>query len=674
MTKGRAAGLFAVAIVAVLLATPLATGQPSVTSPSGASDLLTWDVIACPGQAPGTSPGGQSDDGKLDVCAQVPDVPGGTYHLADVAYLSELVGKTTPTTIANGSTGASPAVSLAVLPSSVVPGQTVTVTGTLRRAYKVKQGSVAFCWGGCPGGLRYDGVAVTWRSATTFTAHITIPDAPWAQTGPDEVVSPLRGAYELGVQCVELIARCGLGPAEGEVAVHLRASARYTCRTVPRCAELHVSPAGAAPGDVVRVSGYAPLVNMFAPGEPVLGLIDGERGGPASGGVTFAAQAQRFGGFTTQVRAGNAVLRVEAAPTWASLGHLAPLSQVQAGEPPLSANPAAPSSVAWCSGGFVDMEGPAGTTKVPTAGATALLLATKQFAGSDRDEFEDCSTVAVDGPAVFVGYAYSPQLYAPAVDTVALYSTDEGATWSFVPVPAGSSLSSFGGFRYGAGGAVDALFTTTNEGTGTTVAVPAVEQYTGGPSPWSEVPYSCPTLGPCITWDAGGAPDCGMNLSFAQVLASTDGGRQWALPPRFLGQVETCWSASVVALSPTEALVVGVDGGAYNYAGVYPMVMTKDSGRTWQLVSLPPLPGQLPGQDQQSLLELPNGAIVATSQAPWQLLAPEATRWCPVATMPAHVADAHGFTVTSGALWWLASSSPGDLAYHVAATSLTCGH
>lgn len=270
------------------------------------------------------------------MCVQVPDVPGGTYHLAAVADLTQLVGKITPTTVANGSTGASPAVSLTVLPSSVAPGQTVTVTGTLRRAYKVKQGSVSFCWGGCPGGLRYDGVAVAWRSATTFTAHITIPDAPWAQTGPDQVVSPLRGDYELGVQCVELIARCGLGPAEGEVTVHLRASASYTCQTVPGCAELHVSPAVAAPGDVVRVSGYAPLVNMFAPGQPVLGLIDGEKGGPSSGGVTFAAQAQRFGGLSTEVRAGNAVLRVERAPTWASLGHLAPLNQVQAGEPPLS--------------------------------------------------------------------------------------------------------------------------------------------------------------------------------------------------------------------------------------------------------------------------------------------------------------------------------------------------
>jgi hypothetical protein len=640
-------------------------------APSGASDVLTWGAALCPGQVPGPAPEVQSTDGKVDVCIQVPDVPGGTYHLAVVDYLTRLLGRTTPTTVPNGSTGASPAVSLSVAPGSVAPGQTVTVTGTLRRAYKVKASSVSLCWGGCPGGLRYDGVAVDWRSATTFVTRITVPDAPWAQTGPDELVSPVTGDYELGVQCVELVHECGLGPAEGEVAVHLRATARYTCQTVAGCAELHASPALAAPGDVVRVTGYAPLAEMNAPGQPLFGVVDGERGGPPGGGVTFTAGGAFAGALTLELHAGNAAVRVEPVPAFASLGRLTPLGQVPASEPWLSANPAAPSLVALCADGSVNLEEPTGTAEVPTTGATELLLADKQFAKLGKDQFEDCSTVAVDGPAVFVGYAYAPELDAPAIDGVALYTTDGGSTWSFVPVPTGSSLSGFGGFRYGAGGAVDALFARAEPPTGLPVPVPAVEQYSGGA--WSEVPFACPPLGPCVTWGAGGVADCGMNPSFAQVMASTDGGRHWVAPPRSLGLVETCWPASVVALSPTEALVVGVDAGVPNYSGLYPLVVTKNGGRTWQLVSLPPLPGQLPGEDQQSLLVLPDGALVALSRATWYLLGAGAARWCPVAPMPAHVANAYGFSLAGRALWWSAWDGSRDVVYHVAATSLTCG-
>jgi len=71
---------------------------------------------------------------------------------------------------------------------------------------------------------------------------------------------------------------------------------------------------------------------------------------------------------------------------------------------------------AVASDALTDIEGPAGTTKVPTGGATALMLADKQFAGSGSGQFGNgqfgsCSTVAIDGPAVIVGCAYSPELW-----------------------------------------------------------------------------------------------------------------------------------------------------------------------------------------------------------------------------------------------------------------------
>ena len=172
-------------------------------------------------------------------------------------------------------------------------------------------------------------------------------------------------------------------------------------------------------------------------------------------------------------------------------------------------------------------------------------------------------------------------------------------------------------------------------------------------------------------------PDCGMSMSIAQTIESTDGGQHWAFPPRDLGYMNTCWSASIVAVSPSEALVVGVDG-AVNASGLYPLVMTTDNARRWELVSLPPLPGQVPGA-QQSLFVLPDGAIVDISPQPWDLLGPGATAWCPVAAMPVEAAGTFAYptsyTVIGPALWWLASrlaSGSPVLAYHVTDSSLAC--
>jgi hypothetical protein len=547
----------------------------------------------------------------------------------------------------------------------------------LRRPQKInKDAYISFCWGGCPGGLKYY-VPADWLSASKFMARITAPDAPWVQTAPDRVVSPIAGGYDVGVQCVEPIRACSLGSAEGAAVVHLRSGAAYTCQSVPGCAHLKTSPEVASPGEVVQLSGYAPLTSTSVEGEHLMGgYVEGERGGRPGPAVRFSARNVPVGALTVEVRAGDAPVRVEPAPTWASLGRLRPIGQVPGTELPISSNPADPSTVAWCASGYVDLQGPGGATKVPTGGATALLLADRALPDAGKEQFQDCSTVAVEDGAVFVGYAYSPEMMAPAVDNVALYSTDSGRSWSFVPVPLGSKSSGFGGFRYGPGGSVDAIFAGSAPSPGA-VAVPAVEQYSSGTGSWSQAPFACPASGPCVTWSTAMEPDCGMDASIAQTIESTDAGKHWAFPPRDLGYVNTCWSASIVAVSPSEALVVGVDG-AVNASGVYPLVMTTDNARGWELVSLPPLPGQVPGA-QQSLFVLPDGAIVDISSQPWDLLGPGATAWCPVAAVPVEPAGTFAYpasyTVIGPALWWLtsglASGSPA-LAYHVADSSLTC--
>ena len=682
-TSRPAALMGLVAVSLALLAMPLATGQavgqPAVMPPAGASYALTWQGALCPGERAGPASPAQSIDGKVDLCLYVPDVPGGTYHLAVVDYFTQLAGTTAPTTVPNGSSGASPAVSLSVEPGPVEPGQAITVTGVLRRPYKDRQDLVSFCWGGCPGGLLYGLVAVDWRSPTTFVAHLRVPAAPWAQTGPDEIVSPVAGVYDLGVQCVLLVPRCGLGPAEGVALVHLASSAAYTCKTVPGCAELHVSPAVASPGEVVRLTGHAPLGAMGTSTEPLFGQIVGEKGGPLSAAASFSRQDERFRGLTVELRAGDAELRLVPAPTFASLGHITPIGQYQAGEPPLSANPAAPSSVAWCAPGYVEVEGPPGRYKVPTAGATKLLRVDKAFAGVSRSWFTSCTMVAVQGPALFIGFSfpYVAVQYPQAPGAAALYSADGGSNWAFVPTPAGSSASGFEGFRYGAGGDVEALFGRSGE-QGTAAFVPEVEQYSAATGRWSEALFSCPPAGPCVAWGASGAaPGCGMNPSYAQLLVSADEGAHWALLPSPVGLVQICMPATIIALSPTEALLLGADQAVSDYAGLLPVMFTQDGGRTWHVVSLPELPGQLTGVAAESLLGLPNGAILSVSVTPWELLLPGAEKWCTVNAMPSQAPgnylEPSSFIVAGGSLWWLATSGSVPVADHVSVTSLGCG-
>ncbi|MDA8303080.1 MAG: hypothetical protein M0005_16430 [Actinomycetota bacterium] len=617
-TSRPAALMGLVAVSLALLAMPLATGQavgqPAVMPPAGASYALTWQGALCPGERAGPASPAQSIDGKVDLCLYVPDVPGGTYHLAVVDYFTRLAGTTAPTTVPNGSSGASPAVSLSVEPGPVEPGQAITVTGVLRRPYKDRQDLVSFCWGGCPGGLLYGLVAVDWRSPTTFVAHLRVPAAPWAQTGPDEIVSPVAGVYDLGVQCVLLVPRCGLGPAEGVALVHLA-----------------------------------------------------------------SRQDERFRGLTVELRAGDAELRLVPAPTFASLGHITPIGQYQAGEPPLSANPAAPSSVAWCAPGYVEVEGPPGRYKVPTAGATKLLRVDKAFAGVSRSWFTSCTMVAVQGPALFIGFSfpYVAVQYPQAPGAAALYSADGGSNWAFVPTPAGSSASGFEGFRYGAGGDVEALFGRSGE-QGTAAFVPEVEQYSAATGRWSEALFSCPPAGPCVAWGASGAaPGCGMNPSYAQLLVSADEGAHWALLPSPVGLVQICMPATIIALSPTEALLLGADQAVSDYAGLLPVMFTQDGGRTWHVVSLPELPGQLTGVAAESLLGLPNGAILSVSVTPWELLLPGAEKWCTVNAMPSQAPgnylEPSSFIVAGGSLWWLATSGSVPVADHVSVTSLGCG-
>jgi hypothetical protein len=672
-----AVGLAVVGLVSVLLSLVVATPAPAST---GASDQMQWLSTTCP-VSNHIAPVFQAMDGRLEACLRVADVPAGTYHM----YLQDFVtgpAPGTPTTVGTGD-NVSPVVRLVVRPAAARPGQTVTVTGTLAKDYQSKQSFLDFCWASCPGGLQYSGVQATWRAGTTFVARLVLPAAPWLEGG-HKIVSPVAGKYELGVQCVIQARGCaGLGP-EGEATVALTQSARYTCATFPRCAQLSAGPSKVSPGGVVRVSGYAPLEGVIGADIPFANSFTEERGAAPPPGVSFPRSD------LDQAEIGGAQLRVMAAPTFSSLGPLAPLSVEQLAEQPISGNPWAPGTVAWCGPDEVVVQGPQGMVKLPTKEAFSAMYATGKF---QRPGNGVCQTVALGAgpssepgtagavPAVYAGFIMGSLNQEPMFATVAMYSTDGGTTWSPVPVPKGASVVSFGGFRYAPDGEVEALFSRWGPPPlpASTAQVPLVERSSIG-GHFSKGSLACPASGPCLTLGASVPGDgCPMGAQADQpLLLSPDGGQSWAQAGQPLsGGVPICFPGALVALSPTDELVVS-SAGLSAASGELPALLTKDGGRSWQVISLP----ALPDDDQLELVPLPDGAVLEAAFPTWLLLPAGGTSWCPVRS-PVTAAsmkssDAQSFTVIGSQLWWLEYKTTQDGAASVVgaeaaeASALSC--
>ena len=640
------------ALVGLLL--PVAVASPALAG-TGASDQMEWLSTTCP--VPNEiAPVFQAMDGRVEACLRVADVPTGTYHI----YLQDFVtgaAPSTPTTVGTGDP-VSPVVRLVVSPATARPGQTVTVRGTLAKDYQSKESFLDFCWGRCPGGLQYQGVQVTWRTGTTFVAKLVLPAAPWLEEG-HKIVSPVAGKYELGVQCVVQSRGCGDRGPEGEATVTLTQTARYTCATMPGCARLSAGPAKVSPGGVVTVTGYAPLENVIGAHDPFANSFTEERGAAPPPGVTFS------GPDLHQVDIGGPEVTVMAAPTFSSLGRLAPLSVEQVAEQPISANPSAPGTVAWCGPYEVVVQGPHGTVKVPTKAAFLAMYATGKFQRAGNDV---CQTVAVGAnpssgpgtggavPTVYAGFIMGPVNQDPMFATVAMYTTDGGSTWSPVPVPQGASVVSFGGFRYAADGDVEALFNRWSPPPlpASAAQVPLVERSTIG-GRFSNGSLACPASGPCLTLGASvPGDDCAMGAQSDQpLLLSSNAGKSWARAgPPVSGGVPICFPAALVALSPSDEMVISSTGLAAA-SGELPALLTRDGGREWQVISLP----ALPANDQPELLALPDGAVLEGAFPTWLLLPAGGAAWCPVrspvtaATMKN--SDPQSYTVIGSQLWWL---------------------
>jgi hypothetical protein len=544
----------------------------------------------------------------------------------------------------------------------------------------------------------YDGVQLAWLSATTFSAQLTLPDAPWvdqSKAGEPTVVSPVAGSYPLALECLVGAKGCALGGPEGQATVHLDKAAGYTCESMPGCAQLSArlsAPATAVhPGELVQFSGRVPLESIIGAHYPFAFQLSAATTSPAGPGVTFVHFAK--GGL--QMDAGAAKVTVAPAPPFSSLPATAPLAELAAGATPISANPQGPAYVGWCAPGDVEVQGPAGRSQVPVAGATQLLAATHAYQGQVQDQCADLALGGTGPASTFAAFTVLPA-QGPMVAEVALFTMDAGRSWSFVPAPPGAKRTDFGGFRY-QGNDVDALFSPSVAAPDGQTGPPLVEQTANGGRSWARAPFSCPATGPCVTFGAHVPGNCAQGLDSQGVIASSDNGRQWT-EPSWPGGLVTCWLTTLEVTSPTEALLV-TSNTVLGSESPFDALVTDDGGRSWQAVYLPPLPSSPGGQAGPAgqappgpgdVVVLPDGGLLYVDATPWQLLAPGTGSWCavrPVGPGSGPVGSPGGgngqtvmpmsFAVVGSSLWWLSTSStstaPATVTAHdVGVASLAC--
>ncbi len=561
-----------------------------------------------------------------------------------------------------------------------MPGEAVRLSGRLASPLRPHPGYGDFCWDGCRGGLDYDGVQLTWPSPTTFTAQLTLPNAPWVVQGAGDgprLVSPVAGTYPLGVQCLLVAKGCGLDGPEGQTTVRLRGSARYTCKSVPGCARLSGPAVVVHPGQLVQFRGDAPLESIIGSRFPFAYQLTAGTNRPTGPGVVFI----HLGKGGVGMDSGAAPVNVATAVPFSSLKGARPLSEIAAGAAPISANPGDLAYVGWCTPGFIDVQGPTGRSQVPLTGAIRLLASTGDYQAPLEDRCDDLAFAgASPGPdfAAFAAFEVAPINQAPMVAEVALVTTDAGRSWSFVPTPPGAKPTSFGGFRY-VGGDVDALFSNTAAASESQSTPPLVEQTTDGGKSWGRTPFSCPATGPCVTFAAHMPGNCAQGLDSQAVITSVDQGRRWS-GPSWPGALVTCWLTTLEATSPDQAILV-TSNTFLASVSPFDALMTSDGGRTWQVVYLPPLPSSLAGPPPEGpgdVVVLPDGGLLSVDASPWQLLAPGSGAWCRVRTPgpgPAQTVVPLSFTVIGDSLWWLSGTSSGTAvtAHDLASTSLTCG-
>jgi hypothetical protein len=634
--------------------------------------LLCMLVAACVPSAPTAQP------------AESPTAPP---PAAPAATLIPLPSATVPPTLGPTPQGAW----IAVSPQTASPGATVQIQGYLpggpdqaaAESDRTLQ-HANLCWQDCQKGFVIQGLSVAWSATQpgNFTIQAQLPAVPYLTAdGPHELAA---GDYTLGIQCLgPEQSGCANQPAQATTTLHLQGQAQKTCPN-SACAELTLSPDQAGPGAAVSASGWAPLdriigslafgysiVLVEADGQTVeLGQADQQVDGsftasfvvpesvPGSGPLqpgqyNLGLQAERSQDASAKPRlVAQAGFQVGTSLAWKDLAAGKPAWVQPSAEITGSALRASPTgALLYCSVGKINISSDSKTWKqVSTVGVEAAAQSSGYPLAEETPGSPVCLTALADPLHADSFYAtfrtMKADAGAPPVYVMGFSTSDGGASWQAVPVPAETTAEQFGGFGYQVQ-AIEALF----DGDGPTPGPLFAELTRDGGKTWAPGTLACPEGGACLRWGPAASTISGMGSPAPQyVMISGNGGQAWTFPGI---------SVELRAQGPFELAAFGKAGGLLiGGSSDFPLQVTRDGGANWSVISLPALPGG--GTVFPGLQLLPDGSLLAIPDGgAWQKLAPGAANWCALAASPLP-AQPLQLIAAGDQVWWLTQPDTGS--------------
>jgi hypothetical protein len=551
----------------------------------------------------------QQTDGGFSGCVRVDQAKPGTYPV---------IAQGSPVKCCAFSAAASRD-ALSVSPPAGPPGTIATITGTANRGPVRSQPSGGLklddhtqaCWVACDV-LSYSPV-VHWSSGSPgqFEISFLVPSVPWMTAVG--IQRPVPGHYPIVLPCIPDLYDQGKGCKSEQLtgSFQMTGPVPSLCGAGQPCSAIEVSPTQGPPGSVVAVRGWAPLVGL---------------GGQALVYLRVQTANTAWDSFPTLA---STSFRVTAQPDWASLGTLHALSILRSGLDAFGVDPANPQRFAYCSGSAIQITADGGQTwsPIPIQGVVAASAATKYPLGTGYQANPvSCDTVGLDPThpsSFFALFSSVDHNGPPPMYYVGYFTTDAGRSWRPVPVPAGSDMGAFGGFRVDLAG-VRALYTLWSDALPADQPMVAVELTADGGITWGKENLVCPPAGPCIALGSKSWARCMAVEGWEAVLVSTDNGKSWSTT----NHIGSCWRVvDVVGLA--SGRLVTLDGRSQ-----FPLTVSDDGDRTSRTIALPLLPNQTNTYPEYGNLELlPDGRLLSVSDH-WYLLAPGASAWCTVAGSP----------------------------------------
>jgi hypothetical protein len=203
----------------------------------------------------------QSWNGDFTACIRTPNLKGTSFIVAlDADLFNTLPSRTTPTTKPPNATPKVKVISFTLSQTSVVPGETVVVTGKVSKPLSQDRPLPTLCWDGCHA-LQEEGVPIRWSTPTSFRMNLKVPSTAWIVSGRDSVaVHPLRsGTYDVGILCLTSTFGCDFGRPDAQARITLNAPKPIRCVSGHPCETMSLSTSKATVGEEILVKGWAPL-------------------------------------------------------------------------------------------------------------------------------------------------------------------------------------------------------------------------------------------------------------------------------------------------------------------------------------------------------------------------------------------------------------------------------